>query len=582
MKITIHAKPNSKIEKVEKIGGDSFVVSVKEPPIKGMANEAIIKAVAKYFNVSASSVKIVSGRTSKLKIIEIQKNNNKKMPIEKKIFLILLGLFFAFNLATISDYGITMDEPLQHNIGSTTIDYIKGITNNEESARTDQIYYGPFFEVLNQYFGGWMMDIFGIGYVNAFHILILITATTGIYFLFKLVSLLFSEQIALTTSILLMLYPRFVAHSHYNSKDITLLVFFIIILYFLHRAFIGRHKKSVWFAGIFLGFGLATRVDIVLVIPVFFIPYFASLAIQKKISIDTFKEDIILSVKIISTILATVLVCWPILWQNPKIFFESFEYFLNHDFNEPVLYLGQIYNAKELPWHYAPLYLFIATPTAILILIGFGFLKLTKKIKADIFPVLFILTWIFLRIFFAIIPNASRYDGIRHFLMIVPPLMVIGALGFDFILEKSKKIGIVIGTIVLLILIIEFARIYPFGDSYFNEISRVYAPKPLENYFETDYWGSSYKQGSDWINKNAEPDSKICVPIANYLLQFYKMRQDLKIACGDDSDYIMILQRPPSLPTDFKILLEDKKQKPAFAINRFNFNILTILKNPKK
>jgi uncharacterized protein (TIGR00251 family) len=72
MKITVHAKPNSKNEKVEKISKDSFVVSVKEPPIKGMANEAIIKAVAKYFGVSVLSVKIISGRTSKFKILEIK------------------------------------------------------------------------------------------------------------------------------------------------------------------------------------------------------------------------------------------------------------------------------------------------------------------------------------------------------------------------------------------------------------------------------------------------------------------------------------------------------------------------------
>ena len=73
VKITVHAKPNSRQEKVEPAGGDSFVVSVKEPPIEGRANNAIIKAVAKYFKVPTSFVKIISGRTSRLKIIEVQK-----------------------------------------------------------------------------------------------------------------------------------------------------------------------------------------------------------------------------------------------------------------------------------------------------------------------------------------------------------------------------------------------------------------------------------------------------------------------------------------------------------------------------
>jgi hypothetical protein len=73
VKITVHAKPNSRQEKVEPSGGDSFVVSVKEPPVEGKANSAIIKSIAKYFKIPISFVKIVSGKTSKLKIIEIQK-----------------------------------------------------------------------------------------------------------------------------------------------------------------------------------------------------------------------------------------------------------------------------------------------------------------------------------------------------------------------------------------------------------------------------------------------------------------------------------------------------------------------------
>ena len=535
----------------------------------------------------------------------------------RKIFFILLLAFFVFNLATISDYGITWDEPAQHHVGKVAKDYLSGKTDKLEFQREDLIFYGPFFEILNQYFGGWMMDIFGIGYANAFHILILIASAIGIFFLFKLASLLFGERVALISSVLLMLYPRFVAHSHYNPKDIPLFAFFTATLYFLHRAFIESKeypstsldfardkslrvsatdssmnlrscfsakadKKSVWFAGIFLGFGLATRADIILVLPVFFIPYLAYLIAEKRICSDVIKKDAFLLVNMTSTALATVFIFWPTLWQNPKIFFESFGYFLNHGWDNSVFYLGQFYKAKELPWHYAPLYLAIATPVAMLVLIGFGLFNLAKKIRADIFSVLLILTWAFLRIFFAMIPNAARYDGIRHFLMVVPAFMVIGALGFDFILEKSKKIGAVIGVLILISLIVEFGRIYPFGDSYFNEITRISAPKPLENYFETEYWGASYKQGVDWINKNADLNSKICVPMADHLLQFYKIRQDIKIVCAGDSNYIMIMQRPSFLPPDFKSFIENRKSDIVFTINRFNYNLLTILKIPPK
>ena len=71
MKINVKAKPSSREEKVEKIDENNFVVSVKEPPEKGKANEAIRNALAVYFKTGSSCVKIISGYTSRNKIIEI-------------------------------------------------------------------------------------------------------------------------------------------------------------------------------------------------------------------------------------------------------------------------------------------------------------------------------------------------------------------------------------------------------------------------------------------------------------------------------------------------------------------------------
>ena len=71
MKINVKAKPGSREEKVEKVDEQNFVVSVKEPPEKGRANEAIRNALAVYFKTGSSRVKIVSGYSSRNKIIEI-------------------------------------------------------------------------------------------------------------------------------------------------------------------------------------------------------------------------------------------------------------------------------------------------------------------------------------------------------------------------------------------------------------------------------------------------------------------------------------------------------------------------------
>ena len=69
MRINVKAKPNSNENKVEKIDDLNFIVSVKDPPVQGRANRAIIKMLSEYFHTSR--VRIVSGHISRQKIVEI-------------------------------------------------------------------------------------------------------------------------------------------------------------------------------------------------------------------------------------------------------------------------------------------------------------------------------------------------------------------------------------------------------------------------------------------------------------------------------------------------------------------------------
>jgi hypothetical protein len=71
MRINIKAKPLARESGIEKIDENNFIVSVKEPPIQGRANQAIIKLLAGYFNTSPTRIRIVIGHTSRNKIIEI-------------------------------------------------------------------------------------------------------------------------------------------------------------------------------------------------------------------------------------------------------------------------------------------------------------------------------------------------------------------------------------------------------------------------------------------------------------------------------------------------------------------------------
>ena len=72
MKIFVKAKPGARQERVEKINENSFSVFVKERPEKGKANLAVIKALAEFFKIPSSGVRIIKGQKSKNKIVEVR------------------------------------------------------------------------------------------------------------------------------------------------------------------------------------------------------------------------------------------------------------------------------------------------------------------------------------------------------------------------------------------------------------------------------------------------------------------------------------------------------------------------------
>jgi len=77
MRLFVKAKPNAGKTFVKKNDESHFEVAVKEPPVRGLANQAIISALAGYFSVEKTRVRIISGYTSRQKVIEILESNSQ-------------------------------------------------------------------------------------------------------------------------------------------------------------------------------------------------------------------------------------------------------------------------------------------------------------------------------------------------------------------------------------------------------------------------------------------------------------------------------------------------------------------------
>jgi len=72
LKISVKAKPDCHQAYVKQIDSTTYEVAVKEPPVEGRANRAIIAALSEHLNISKARMTIVLGWSSRQKIIEIK------------------------------------------------------------------------------------------------------------------------------------------------------------------------------------------------------------------------------------------------------------------------------------------------------------------------------------------------------------------------------------------------------------------------------------------------------------------------------------------------------------------------------
>jgi|688.fasta_scaffold2096467_1 uncharacterized protein (TIGR00251 family) len=71
VRLTVVVSPKAKTSKFRGVYGDAIKVSVAAPPEDGRANEELIDLISLTLDIPKRAIQIISGLTSKRKIIEI-------------------------------------------------------------------------------------------------------------------------------------------------------------------------------------------------------------------------------------------------------------------------------------------------------------------------------------------------------------------------------------------------------------------------------------------------------------------------------------------------------------------------------
>jgi hypothetical protein len=104
---------------------------------------------------------------------------------------------------------------------------------------------------------------------------------------------------------------------------------------------------------------------------------------------------------------------------------------------------------------------------------------------------------------YATLTDATVYDGIRHFLFVVPPMTALAAAGWAGALRAAarwRSARVALATALVLLVaepIAWYARSHPFEYVYFNPLAGGLAK--ASHSYETDYWGLSLRSAAEWL-----------------------------------------------------------------------------------
>lgn len=446
---------------------------------------------------------------------------------------LVLGLLLVIGVLTLPDYGMTWDEQFRFEGGDAKLDYYQAWFAGEEPAKMSDSYPGLFDLPL-----AWVHELFpGLGTRSEKgHAYSLFFGLLGLLAAWRTTARIGGERAGFWALILLAALPRYYGHMFFNPKDIPLAATYMVGVWALVALFQKMPAppwRSVVWVGLAAGFAMSTRIAGFLILCYFglFVGLYLlgqygrrlrALGCDRKLIKDAGRDLLRWALRGAlagAVALLPLYIFWPALHGKAGAqLVGTAERVQNFGWSGWVLMDGKFYEAADLPFYYIPYWLFRTTPELLLILLGvavFASFALLRKWEAAkewpltsrwlpalvlVFSAAFPLVYLF-------VTDPVLYDGIRHFLFVLPPMVCFAALGLEFAFRASERRGtlLVAGAIQaglglgVALLVYQMVSLHPYQYIYFNHLGGGLPGAYMRD--DTDYWGASHKEAAEWLQR---------------------------------------------------------------------------------
>jgi 4-amino-4-deoxy-L-arabinose transferase-like glycosyltransferase len=286
----------------------------------------------------------------------------------------------------------------------------------------------------------------------------------------------------------LLAMPRLFAHAHLAALDTFLCLFWVLALLAAEAALRGRRPViALAVAGLALGLALLTKIHAWFLLPIVLVWACVRLGIRRG-----------LAAWAVWLVVGGLLffLGWPWLWYDTG---ARLARFLGTGVQRVALrvqYFGQVYDDRDVPWHYPWFYFAVTVPIGLHALGVLGLVRAWRDRRADPFPLLLAGSIGLFLVFFS--TRMPVYDGERLFLLVFPLWAVLIGRGFGAVWDRLAPAGprragrwLRAGLIgVLLAQAYGALALHPFGLSYYNLLVGG-LPGAERLGLELTYWGDA-------------------------------------------------------------------------------------------
>lgn len=416
---------------------------------------------------------------------------------------------------TFQDYSISNDEEVQHTYGKwLLVFYSSGFSDWTAFRYKDLYLYGGLFDLV----AVTLAPLLPFSEYDTRHLLSGLVGIVGIAGTWRVARHLGGPRAGFLAAALLGLSASYYGAMFNNTKDVPFAAAMIWLLYYMCRAVADVPKPKRWdviMMGVAAGCALGIRVAAL--IAGFYVLVGIAVRATNAARDSSFKAALTESGRSILALLPAAAIAyvlmglfWP--WSvlspfNPILALQTFSHFV---FDIDTMLAGEKMKMSNVSALYLPVYLAVKMPESVLagLAVAFGLgsgYVLKRSVRDSVWrspaSVQYLLVGLaaMFPVAVASIMRVPNFNGIRHFIFVIPPFVVLAGIGLDagwrWLTQRAPRAARLVPAALVAVAVLQssvMVQLHPHQYVYYNSL--VGGLEGADDSYEMDYWSNSARE----------------------------------------------------------------------------------------